>query len=120
MLELLEEVYTALHNNASRLALVGTRTLVDLLILERVGDVGTFKEKLKRLVEAGVLTGQGSDVLYAALDAGSAVAHRGLKPEPEVVTAVIEIIENVLQAAYHLGGVAKHLRLATPPRPSKR
>jgi hypothetical protein len=59
-------------------------------------------------------------VLYAALDAGSAVAHRGLKPEPEVVTAVIEIIENVLQAAYHLGGVAKHLRLATPPRPSKR
>ena len=45
----LEEVYTALQANSHRLAMMGARTLVDMIIHEKVGDVGSFAEKLTRI-----------------------------------------------------------------------
>lgn len=46
---LLVEVYKALHANSRRLALMGTRALVDLFINETIGDIGGFDKKLARL-----------------------------------------------------------------------
>lgn len=120
MLELLEEIYIAMHNDARRLVLMGTRTLVDMLILDQVGDVGSFKQKLVALKDKGVITQQSSEVLEAALDAGSAAAHRGHRPTSEQMNTVIDIVEHLLEATYHLGRVAARLRLVTPPRPPRK
>lgn len=100
--------------------MVGARTLVDMLMVEKVGDVGTFKEKLKKLVTAGFVSASNQEVLEAALDAGNAAAHRGHRPKASEVSAVMDIVESLLQAVYVLPGMAESLKKTTPPRPSKK
>ncbi len=118
MKELLNEIYVALHSDSMRLALMGTRTLVDMLMLQEVADVGSFATKLKALRDKGVVSEKNREVLSVALDAGSAAAHRGYKPSRDEIEAVLDIVENVLQAAHHLSQVAEELRKKIPPRPS--
>lgn len=112
----LQEVYTALHANSLRLAMMGARAILDLTALDRVGDQGHFKAALQALNAAGVISAKAVDVLYAAFDAGSAAAHRGHEPSLREVTSVIDIIENLLQAVYVLNRVAESLKKKTPSR----
>jgi len=119
MRELLDEVYTALHYNGRRLALMGVRTLVDMLMLKEIGDVGTFEKKLEGLQDQGVIAERSREVLSAALDAGNAAAHRGYKPNPEDLNAVMDIVENLLQATYHLSELSARIKKATPAKPKK-
>jgi hypothetical protein len=44
---------------------------------DKVGDVGTFEQKLKALEDDGYVSKRNREVLDAALDAGNATAHRG-------------------------------------------
>lgn len=115
---LLYELYISLDGESLRLPLMGARTLVDMLMLEKVGDTGGFKVKLKKLEEAGYVSSHGREVLEAALDIGSAAAHRGLAPSTSEVQSVMDIVEHMLQAVYVFPEVAKRLRDATPPRAS--
>ena len=78
----LKEVYHSLDANNLSLPMMGARTLLDLLLVEKVGDVGTFKQKLKKLQDAGFVGAQNVEVLEAALDVGNAAAHRGHAPGP--------------------------------------
>ena len=119
MRELLGEIYVALHNDSRRLALMGARTLVDMLMLEEVGDVGTFDAKLKSLRDKGVISERSREVLSTALEAGSAAAHRGYKPGREELDAVMDIVENLLEATHHLSRVAQELRKNIPERPKR-
>ncbi len=100
---------------------MGARTLVDMAILDKVGDVGTFVEKLKALESKGFISKRNREVLSAALDAGSATAHRGHKFEAAQVHQVMDIVENLLQSIYVLERAAQKIKTATPPRkkPSK-
>lgn len=118
MRELLGEVYVALHSGSRRLALMGSRTLLDMLMLEEVGDTGTFESKLKALQEKGAISERGRTVLAIALDAGNAAAHRGYKPTREELESVMDVVENLLQATHHLAKVAEELRAKIPARPS--
>ena len=115
--ELLNEIYIALHSDSRRLALMGARTLLDMLMLKEVGDSGTFETRLKGLQDKGVISAKSREVLSTALDAGSAAAHRGYKPDREAIEAVLDIVENVLQAEHHLSHLADELRKKIPARP---
>jgi len=92
---------------------------MDMLIVEKVGDAGTFKQKLKKLQDAGFVGAKNVEVLDAALDAGSAAAHRGHAPKPSDVNAVMDIVENLLHAVYVLPGMAQGLKKTTPSRPKR-
>lgn len=116
----LDEVYRSLDSDTRILPMMGARALVDMLMVEKVGDVGGFKQKLKQLVDDGVLSARNQEVLDAALDAGSAAAHRGHAPSISEVNAVMDIVENLLQAVYVLPDMAQSLKKTTPPRPSKK
>jgi Domain of unknown function (DUF4145) len=96
--ELLIEIYTALHSNSRRLALMGARTVIDMFVLDKIGDVGTFKQKLQALVDEGYLGNQQRDILNVALEAGNAAAHRGYKPSSEVLSHVIDVVESLVQS----------------------
>lgn len=95
---------------------MGARTLVDMAILDKVGDVGTFEQKLKALEHQGFVSRRNREILDAALDAGNASAHRGHKFKPEEVNQVMDIVENLLQAIYVLEPAARKIKTATPPR----
>jgi uncharacterized protein YutE (UPF0331/DUF86 family) len=95
---------------------MGARTLVDMAILDKVGDVGTFEQKLKALEDEGYVSKRNREVLDAALDAGNATAHRGHQFDSESVNQVMDIVENLLQAIYVLEPAAKKIKTATPAR----
>lgn len=117
MKELLGEIYIALYSGSRRLALMGTRTLVDMLLLEEVGDAGTFDAKVKALRDKGVISERNREVLSTVLDAGSAASHRGYKPTRDELEVVMDVVENVLQSTHHLTRVAEDLRKKIPKRP---
>jgi hypothetical protein len=118
---LIGEVYTALAADSRRLAVMGARTVVDTVIAEKVGDLGPFRQKLESLESQGYIGKANREHLAVALDAGSAVAHRGHVPSSEAVEHVMNIVENLLEAVYVLGTAADSLSRETPPRwPSKR
>lgn len=113
---LLYELYRSLDSESLWLPLVGARTLVDMLMREKVGDIGGFKAKLKKLEEAGYLSSHGREVLESALELGSAAAHRGYAASASDVQSVMDIVEHMLQAVYVFPEVAQRLKDATPPR----
>jgi hypothetical protein len=115
-----DEIYRSLDANTRCLPMMGARTLLDMLMVQKVGDVGGFKQKLKKLESDGLISAQHVDVLDAALDAGSAAAHRGHAPEEFQVNTVMDILENLLQAFYVLPGMARILKQSTPQRPCKK
>lgn len=114
--DLLTQVYAALDANSRALATMGARAVLDMVLVEQVGDVGGFAQKLKALEAEGVIGRKNRQVLEAALDAGNAAAHRGHQASAEDVNAVMDILENLLQAVYHLEGLADRLKRATPAR----
>lgn len=117
--DLIKEVYVALHANSRRLAVMGARTLIDMVLVDQVGDVGSFQQKMLGLEQAGVVSQRNRTFLEAALDAGNASAHRGHAAKPEDVNNVMDIVENLLQAVYVLPNATTSLRASTPPRPSR-
>ncbi len=114
--EVLQEVYVAINSNNRRLATMGARCLIDLVVLDMVGDVGTFQEKMEAMQTEGLLGAENRKHLEAALDIGSAAAHRGHRPSPEALSLVMDIVENFLQAAYILKGAGQEIVAETPPR----
>jgi hypothetical protein len=113
---LVNEIYVALHADSRRLALMGARTAVDIVLLEKVGDAGSFRQKLIGLEKQGYVGQRSREILDAALDAGSAAAHRGYVPKKEQLESVMDIVENILQAVYILEDAAAELRKTTPQR----
>jgi hypothetical protein len=114
---LLSEIYNSLDADNRALPLMGARTLLDMLMVDKVGDVGTFGQKLKRLEDGGFISQKNREILEIALDAGSAASHRGYSPGLQIVSSVMDIVENLLQAMYVLDEVAAELKKAIPPRP---
>lgn len=113
---ILNEVYHSLDAHNLSLPMIGARTLMDMLMVEKVGDAGTFKQKLKKLQDAGFVAAKNVEVLDAALDVGNAAAHRGHAPKAAEVNAVMDIVENLLHAVYVLPGMAQGLKKTTPTR----
>jgi len=118
MQELLKEVYTALHANSKRLAVMGARTLVDLFITGHIGDEGTFKRKLELLEENGFISRRNQNVLATALEAGHASSHRGYLPSATELASVMDIVENLLHSDL-LEKDAEELSKKIPPRPPR-
>jgi Domain of unknown function (DUF4145) len=117
--DLMTEVYTALHSDSRRLALMGARTLIDMFVLDKIGDVGTFKEKLQALIQRGYLGSQQESVLNVALEAGNAASHRGYQPSSEDLNHVIDIVENLLQS-YALEKASNSVKGKIPTRSKTR
>ena len=77
--------------------MIGARTLLDMYIVEKIGDIGTFKTKIDKLLENGVITKAQKDFLSIALEYGNAAAHRGYKADVDEVNKVLDIIETLFR-----------------------
>lgn len=114
-LEILQEVYDSINDGLLILSLTGIRTLLDIYIVNKVGDVGTFKQKIERLVSDGIITSSKATVLEAAIEAGNASAHRGYKPDQETLFQILDIVENLLQSEV-VDRAADEIKQKTPTR----
>jgi hypothetical protein len=116
---LLDEVYRALAADSRRLAMMGSRALIDRVLLDNVGDEGGFRQRLRSLVETGVISARESDVLATALEAGHAASHRGHLPSIEHLNDVMDIVEHLLRTVYVLPQTADRVAAHTPQRPRR-
>jgi len=112
---LVGEVYVALNAGCSRLAAMGARSIVDILMTKTVGSEGGFAERLDRLVKQGFLSARNRGTIESALDAGHAAVHRGYVPKKDEIGIVLDIVENLLQSVL-LEKDAEELTRKTPRR----
>ena len=74
MMALLREIYKSLDADNRALPMMGARALVDMIMVDKVGDVGTFGEKLQSLEGQGFVSSKNRQILEVALDAGNAAS----------------------------------------------
>ena len=116
LVALLNEVYAALATDSPRLAAMGLRAAMDMVLSDTVGDEEkNFFKKLDKLEAQGLVGKTNRDQLAAALDVGHAAAHRGYAPPADDLGRVVDILENLLVAAYRLKD-APRLKKNTPRR----
>jgi len=122
----LDEVYGALYGNLKYLTAVGARTALDMMIVEVIGDIGNFQEKIDALENGGFITAQERELIETVTEAGNAAAHRGYVPEKDDLLSTIEILESLLHKFFvreqdlkRLLEAAKNIKAVVPPR-SKR
>ena len=121
----LREVYPALHAESRYLATIGARTALDLLIKDKIGDVGSFTKKVATLVEDRIITEPEAELIKAVVEAGHASTHRGYAPDSREINHVMDILEAILDKLYiaeerqqKLKAQAADLMKRIPPRNS--
>jgi hypothetical protein len=116
--ELLVEIYAALQAGSQRLAMMGARTVIEVAMVSKVGDHGTFPKNLQAFQDGGFVSATDREYLATALDAGSATAHRGHLPSLQELDTVIDIVENLLHSVFVLGTPTAKLKARIPIRPA--
>jgi hypothetical protein len=69
---LVEEIYTALHGECLSLAAMGVRALLERVMIDCIGDQGTFTRNLTAFQEQGYISSRQKNVLEANLEVGHA------------------------------------------------
>ncbi|MEW6435734.1 MAG: DUF4145 domain-containing protein [Pseudomonadota bacterium] len=95
-----DDIYRALGLGAYSLAAMGIRAIADYIVTSQTGDYGSFRAKLERMRDGGLITAQQVEIVFAAFDAGSASAHRGYKPSEEDAFTLLDIAESLLDQFY--------------------
>lgn len=115
--EFIGEIYSSLKAGNLRLSVLGVRALLEQIMLEHVGDQGTFQKNLDAFEAAGFLSRVQREALGPVIEAGHASMHRGFKASGQEVEAILDVTENVIESIY----VAKHRSagLNIPPRAKK-
>jgi hypothetical protein len=124
--DVLGETYDAIYHDQRYLATVGIRTALDLAIVTKIGDAGSFQDKLELLEMSNVTRPEETVLLRAAIEAGNAAAHRGFRPRTKDLVLLRDILESVLEALFVRGDRvqalrqhAEELRRSVPPRPRR-
>lgn len=114
--KLVRETYQALQNDAPSLAAMGVRAVIEAIMIDKVGDNGTFKSNLKAFQAKGYISSFQLEMLDAALELGHASIHRGFIPEKHQIEFALDILENLLHGLYLLESRAKATVKAIPKR----
>jgi hypothetical protein len=114
--ELQSEIYSTMHTKNFRLAAMGARALLEMTMTAAVGDIGTFNDKLKTMVQKRYLAERDIETLKVAFDAGSAVSHRGHKPNSDDFDKLMDIVEHLLEQFFYIQRLGEKLKQSVPPR----
>ena len=114
--ELLSEIYIALQYGLSRLAAMGIRALLEHIMIDKVGDKGSFGKNIAAFFAAGHISQVQKDIIEPVLDAGHASIHRDFKPKPETLIQLVDISETLVEVLYIQVHQAAAIKAATPPR----
>lgn len=98
--DLIREIYIAIQNDATRLAVMGIRALIENVMIDKIGDQGNFGNNLKAFCKEGYISSRQYEILESLLDAGHAAIHRAYKPEGKHVPHLMDITENIIETIY--------------------
>lgn len=114
--KLLQEVYAAVRGGQYRLATMGIRSVLEQVIVAKVGDHQTFSKNLEEFYAAGYISLVQRDALNESLEAGHAATHRFFNPTEQEVGILLNITEGILAAIYIHPDQAEFLSKRVPKR----
>lgn len=118
--DLINEIYIALQNNSTRLAVMGARALIEHVMIHKVGDNGNFNKNLTEFEKQGFISKTQRQILEPVIDAGSAAMHRSYKPSIDDVVSVLNITESIIETLYVNVRRAQNLKNKVPVRQQKK
>jgi hypothetical protein len=114
---LADEIYGSLSIGAHRVATMGIRALVERVMIDVVGNHGTFKATVKAFFDGGYVAPFQQEMFENTLiEAGHAAMHRGFEPTADTVNTLLDIVEGVLQAIYYQPLLADKAKKTIPSR----
>src|SRR5271165_2146400 len=114
--QLLQEVYAARRGGQYRLATMGIRSVLEHLMIAKVGDHHKFSENLEQFCKAGYVSLVERDALNESLEAGHAATHRSFNPTEQDLDILLNITEGILAAIYIHPDQAEFLSKRVPAR----
>jgi hypothetical protein len=117
---LLYEIYQAVYGGQYRLAAMGIRALLEQIMISKVGDCGTFEQKLNAFEKDGYISFFQRDAMKATLEVGHAAMHRAYKPTEEDVKVALDIVEGIMAPLYHHRSEAEKMVERVPRRPPRK
>lgn len=114
--ELIFEVYRAVDAKQYRLAAMGIRAALEQIMILKIGDIGTFNQKLERFQKAGLISAIQQDAMRATLDVGDAAIHRGYNPREAELKIALDVLDGVCAPIFGHVDEAKRMGKAVPPR----
>lgn len=117
---LLHEIYQAIHGSQYRLAAMGIRALLELVMVSKVGDLGSFGAHLDAFHAAGYVSRVAKESLSNILEIGHGATHRGYRPTEEDLKLALDIVEGVMASLYHHQHAAEEAAERVPKRPRRK
>ena len=116
--KLSNEVYAAIQNGSYALASMGLRALIEAIMIDKVGDSGSFQKNLTAFEQNGFVSKLQVAALSSALELGHASIHRGHVPNAHQVGSAMDIVDNLINQLYVIPYSAEHLSKEVPKRAS--
>lgn len=113
---LILEIDRALSGNLEALPTIGLRTLLETIMVEKIGDAGSFAKKVDVFTKQGYVTPKMAEALRYVLDAGNASAHRAYFPSRDDLVACVELVKHLIHGVYILSPKIEKVAENTPKR----
>ena len=110
------ETWSVCERDCCSIAAMGIRALLERLMIEHVGDRGSFSANLDAFEKAGYVGQRHREIIEATLEFGHASTHRNYNPTRQDITQVLDIAENIIQSIYVSAEQATALKKRIPPR----
>ncbi|MET4442822.1 hypothetical protein ABIB75_001083 [Bradyrhizobium sp. GM2.2] len=114
--DLIFEVYRAVDAKQYRLAAMGIRAALEQIMIMKIGDTGTFNQKLEAFQKAGLISSIQRDAMRATLDVGDAAIHRGYIPKEGELKIALDVLDGVCAPIFGHVDEAKRMAQSVPPR----
>lgn len=100
--QILNEVYVSIQNSSYRLAAMGIRAALEMVMIENIDrDTNTFSGNIAKFFERGFVSVHQQPLFRNALiEAGHAAMHRGYKPTERDLSALLDMTEALIAAIY--------------------
>ena len=110
----------AVGKGAHRLATMGIRALVEKLMIDQVGDQGSFEKNIKAFFAAGhIAPNQQAMFRDTLIEAGHAAMHRDFDPSADTVNTLLDIVEGILHNIHYAPLLADNVKKTIPQRGNK-
>ena len=104
-----KETHSTLCNGMSILAGVGIRILVEAICNEKKTNGNSLENKIDSLVDIGILTKEGAEILHGTRLLGNQAAHEAKLIGEQTLNEAMDVVEHLLIGAYILPKKTKNL-----------
>ncbi|MGF7172786.1 DUF4145 domain-containing protein [Azospirillum doebereinerae] len=111
-----EEINRAHQCGFFRLCTMGARSLIERVMIDKVGDNGSFKKNLDAMVNNKHISESQKEFLDSMIEMGHAVMHRGYSPDENAASTLLDLSDAIVFITYVAKERGDALKLSTPPR----